>query len=437
MRRILFVDDDPKEIKRLRKMLRSIRHEWEMEFAVSGEEALGFMAKFPFDVIVSDMYMPGIGGVELLDTVKRCYPRTVRIVHSDHSDRQMVLKSARSVHQFLMKPCNTETMKYTIERACKLRDLLKNETLKEIITGIHKLPSLPRLYNSIVAELYSKKTSLKKVSNIISQDVSMSAKILQLVNSAFFGLPQKITDPHQAVVFLGMDTLKALVLSIHVFSSFAEDAELCGFSLTRMWQHSLRTSKLARNIAYAEMADDKVVEEAIIAGMLHDIGKLVLLKVPMLYKEITELVRMAGCDLAEAEYIVMKTSHAELGAYLLGLWGIPDNVVEAVAFHHNPSKLLEDLFIMSNESPNKDRGKIRLSNKGSRSRPAKRFLKEFTALTAVHMANSLLMQENYTGITDYPYVDMLYLRTLGLKGKLPEWVACYKNAVRQEVIKYV
>jgi DNA-binding NtrC family response regulator len=231
MRKILFVDDDPKEIKRLRKMLRSIRHEWEMEFAVNGEEALGFMAKFPFDVIVSDMHMPGISGVELLDTVKKRYPRTVRIVHSDYSDRKMVLQSARSVHQFLMKPCNAETMKYTIERACKLRDLLRNETLKEIITGIHKLPSLPRLYNSIVAELYSKKTSLKKVSNIISQDVSMSAKILQLVNSAFFGLPQKIVDPHQAVVFLGMDTLKALVLSIHVFSSFEVDEELCGFSL--------------------------------------------------------------------------------------------------------------------------------------------------------------------------------------------------------------
>jgi putative nucleotidyltransferase with HDIG domain len=188
-----------------------------------------------------------------------------------------------------------------------------------------------------------------------------------------------------------------------------------------MWQHSLRTSKLARNIAYAEMADDKVVEEAIIAGMLHDIGKLVLLKVPVLYKEITELVKMAGCDLADAEYIVMKTSHAELGAYLLGLWGIPDNVVEVVAFHHNPSKLLENMFFAPNKTPKGVSGKA----------------KEFTALTAVHVANSLLMQENYSGTTDYPYIDTLYLRTLGLKGKLPEWVACYNTAVRQEVIKYV
>ncbi len=418
MRRILFVDDSPKEIKWLKKMLHPMRHEWEMKFAVNGEEALCFMAKFPFDVIVSDTHMPGISGVELLDTVKKRYSRTVRIIHSEHSDKEMLLRSVKSAHQFLMKPCNAETMKYTIERACKLRDLLRNETLKEIITGIHRLPSLPRLYNSIVAELYSKDTSLKKVGRIISQDVSMSAKILQMVNSAFFGLPQKIVNPHHAVVFLGKDTLKALVLSIHVFSSFAEDAELHGFSLVRMWRHSLRTSKLARNIAHAEMADEKVVEEETIAGMLHDIGKLVLLKVPVLYNEITELAKMTGYDLTETEYVVMKTSHAELGAYLLGLWGIPDNVVEAVAFHHNPSKLLEGMVIMSNETPGEVSGKA----------------KGFTVLTAVHMANALLMQESSSpGTTEFPYVDMLYLRTLNLTDKLPEWVECYNEVLRDDV----
>jgi len=430
MRRILFVDDDPKEIKRLRKMLRSIRHEWEMEFAVNGEEALGVMAKFPFDVIVSDMHMPGMNGVELLGAVKKRYPETVRIMHSGHSDRKMVFKSARSVHQFLMKPCNAETMKYTIERACKLRDLLRNETLKKIITGINNLPSLPRLYYKIVAEMQSENASLKKVGHIISQDVSMSAKILQLVNSSFFGLPQRIVDPRQATVYLGIDRLKALVLSIHVFSSFVDDAEICGFSLVRMWGHSLRTSKLARDIAHAEAADEKVVEVATIAGLLHDIGKLILLKAPKLYKEVMEFAKTTGCDFAEAEYIVMKTSHAELGAYLLGLWGIPNDVVEAVAFHHNPSKLIEDMFIMLNESPNKDRGKLK-------SRSVKKLLKEFTALTAVHVANSLLIQESSPDITDFPYIDTLYLRTLNLQDKLPEWVECYDNAAGQEVIRYV
>jgi HD-like signal output (HDOD) protein len=246
----------------------------------------------------------------------------------------------------------------------------------------------------------------------------MSAKILQLINSAFFGLPRKITDPQQATIFLGIDTLKALVLSIHVFSSFTEDAELCGFSIADMRKKSMMAGRLARDIARVETDDGKVVEEAMIAGMLHDIGKLILLKIPSQYKKVMDIIEENGCDPVEAEYTVMKTSHAELGAYLLGLWGIPDNIVEPVAFHHNPSKLLEDMFIASNKTSGELSGKA----------------KGFTALTAVHMANALMMQENYTFDIKYsPYVDMLYLRTLNLTNKWPEWVDCYNEVLREEV----
>ncbi len=416
MRKILFVDDDPKEIKWLKKILESMRHEWEMKFAASGKEALNFMAKSPFDAVVSDMRMPEMNGVELLGIITEHYPETVCIIHSELSDKKAVLNSVKSTHQFLMKPSNAETLKYTIERTCKLQDLLRSETLRNMVAGIKKLPSLPQLYNLIVAEMRSEDASLKKVGHIISQDVSMSAKILQLVNSNFYGLPRTITDPQQAVVYLGVDTLKSLVLSIHVFSSFTEDAELCRFSLADMQKHSIMVGRLASDIARVEKSDTEVAEEAMIAGMLHDIGKLILLKIPRQYEKVEDFIEKSGCSRVEAEYAVMKTSHAELGAYLLGLWGIPDNVIEPVAFHHNPSKLLENMFA-SNKTPREVSGKT----------------KEFTALTAVHMANALMMQENYSGTTDYPYVDMLYLRTLNLTDRLPEWVDCYNEVIREEV----
>ncbi len=434
MRRILFVDDNPEEIERLREMLTPVHKEWEMEFAVSGEEALNFMAKSTFDVVVSNMRMLKMDGVELLGTVMERYPETVRIIHSVRSDKEMVLRSVKSAHQFLMKPCSTETMKYTIERACKLRDLLRNETLRKIVAGIKKLPSLPKLYSLIVAEMQSKEASLKKMGYIISQDVSMSAKILQLVNSAFFGLPQKIADPQQAAVYLGINTLKALVLSIHVFSSFEEDPELFWFSLADMRKRSIMVGRLARDIAHAEMADEKVVEEAMIAGILHDIGRLIMLKIPEQCRMMMDFIERTGCDLVDAEYTIMKTSHAELGAYLLGLWGIPDNIVEAVAFHHNPSKLLEDMFIMPSESSNKDTGKMKSSDKDSKSSSAKKLLKEFTALTAVHVANSLLMQESSSSETTiFPYVDMRYLSKLNLTDKLPEWMECCDKVRLEDV----
>ncbi len=440
MRRILFVDDDPNEIKELKTMLKSICQKCEIEFALSGEEALNFMLKSPFDVVVFDMRMQGRDGMDFLGTVMERYPETVRIIHSELSDAEMVLRSSKSAHQLLEKPNSAEAIKCTIERTCKLQDLLRSEELKNIVASIKKLPSNPKLYNLITAEMQSPDASLKKVGHIISQDVSMTAKILQLVNSPYFGLQREIADPQQAAVYLGMDKLKTLVLSINVFSSFTGDAESCGFSLVEMQRHSLRTSKLAWDIVRAETDDRKVAEEAMIAGMLHDVGKLIMLKIPKQYNQVMSFIEKNGCDPVAAEYTVMKTSHAELGAYLLGLWGIPGNIVESVAFHHNPSKLLEDMYVMLYELSREALGTRKAKDVDLRPGAVKKYATEFTALTAVHIANAMMMQENLssdTTISPYPYVDMLYLRTLNLTDKLSGWKNFCKNAMQLEDIKYV
>jgi putative nucleotidyltransferase with HDIG domain len=275
--------------------------------------------------------------------------------------------------------------------------------------------------------MQSTEPSLKKVGHLISQDVSMSAKILQLVNSSFFALPLKITDPQQAAVFVGIESLKSLVLSLHVFSSISKDAESCGFSLLKMWRHSLRTGRLAADIARAEEADRKVVEEAMIAGMLHDIGKLILLKVPRQYNKVMELTETTGCSFAEAEYTVMGASHSELGAYLLGLWGLPRNVVEVVAFHHRPSRLIESMFATSDESAQEDSGETGSKDVDPELQSVEDKTTGFNALTAVHIANAMTTQGNCSSETSFPDIDMSYLKELGLTDKLPEWIELYKN----------
>ncbi len=433
MRKILFVDNDQDTTQKSKKMFSTMCPDWEIDTTASGEEALAFMAKSSFDVIVSDIRIQEMDGIELLSTVSKLYPETVRIIHSEFSD----LRSTMIVHQFLMKPCCVETMKNTIVRTCKLRDLLRDKTLRRVVTGIKNLPSLPSLYNLIVEEMQSPEGSLKKVGYLISQDVSMSAKILQLVNSAFFALPRKIADPQQASVFVGTETLKSLVLSIHVFSSLTKDAELCGFSPVKMWRHSLRTGRLAGDIARAEKADGKVVEEAVIAGMLHDIGKLILLKIPQKYKEVMELIEKTGCTDAEAEFSVMEASHSELGAYLLGLWGLPVNVVESVAFHHKPSKLIERMFLLSPEEAKDDSDSVKTNEVDLKLQPIEKHSTEFTALTAVHVANAMTTQGNCSSdTTAFPYLDMLYLETLELTDKIPEWIELYENTAQLSEIKF-
>ncbi len=425
MKKILFVDNDLVTTKKLKKILNTMCPEWQIEVSVSGKEALDIMSKSHFDVVVSDLSLQGMDWFELMETVSKCHPEAVRIIHSELSD----LRTTMVAHQFLKKPCSAETVKNTIVRTYKLQNLLRKKTLRKIVAGINNLPSLPRLYNLIVEEMQSPEGSLKHVGYLISQDVSMSAKILQLVNSAFFALPQRITDPQQASVFVGIETLKSLVLSIHVFSSLSKDAESYGFSPVKMWRHCLRTGRLAGDIARSEKADRIVVEEAMIAGMLHDIGKLIiLLEMPKQYIEVMNLVDATGCSSVDAEYSIIDTSHAELGAYLLGLWGLPGNVVESVAFHHKPSKLIERMFIMSPETTNDDSGKAKPKYGNSKQQSIEKYSTDFSVLTAVHVANALTMQGKCSAdTTDFPYIDMSYLKKLELTYKLHDWVALFEN----------
>jgi len=386
MKSILFVDDEPNVLDGLRRMLRPMRAEWDMSFARSGHEALEVLAAKRFDVIVSDMRMPGMDGAELLTEVRRRYPNVVRIALSGHSQKEMILRSVGPTHQYLAKPCDAQTLKDTITRACALRDLLADEALQGLVSQLTTLPSLPDLYIEIVEELQREDASIQKVGRIISKDVGMTAKVLQLVNSAFFGLRRHVSDPSQAVCLLGLETIKALVLSIHVFSKL-EQANVAGFSLQRLWEHSMVTGTLAKRIAAEQDSDEKTADHALMAGLLHDAGKLVLAaNLPEQYGKVLALAEMKAVSQGEAEKEVFGTTHAEVGAYLLGLWGLPGPIVEAIAFHHRPTESLAN---------------------------------SFAPLTAVHVANALEHAQQNDGQADR--LDGEYLSVVGLADQLPAW----------------
>jgi putative nucleotidyltransferase with HDIG domain len=336
-KQILFVDDEPMVLEAMRRMLRDKRNEWEMSFATSGHEALELLSKGTFDMLISDMRMPGMNGAQLLNEVRNRFPGVIRIILSGTADQEAVMKLVLPAHQYLSKPCDPDAIKLTIERELQLNDLLTNDSLKQVIPGIDTLPSRPTLYTSVMEELRSPNPSIGRIAEIISMDVGMTAKLLQLVNSAFFALPQHVSNLVQAVSLLGLDTIKTLVLSIHIFSQLDQE-KLSILNIAQIWKHSLTVGLFAKAIARAENQSHVQVDDALTAGLLHDAGKLVLAaNFPKEYVDITKLAEKEGLTIGEAEGRVLNgTTHAEIGAYLIGLWGLPRSLVEAIAFHHRP-----------------------------------------------------------------------------------------------------
>jgi len=366
-----------------------MRHEWEMAFSPSGQEALDALSKQPFDVLVTDMWMPGMDGAVLLTEVMRRYPEMVRIVLSGHASNRTVIRSVGTAHQYLLKPCDPDKLKRTVDRAFALHDQLSDDSLKQLLSRLKSVPSMPRLYAELMDELKCQDASVKRVGEIISKDPGMTAKVLQLVNSAFFGVPRHISSPSQAATMLGTDTLKALVLSVEVFSQL-KDTECESVDFERLWKHSMETAAVAKQIAVADGVRREVANDATMAALLHDAGMLVLAQnLPEQHQEAVVRARDDSLPLCDAEHEVFGATHADVGAYLLGLWGLPDPIVEAVAFHHCPGKSYGDTF---------------------------------APLTAVHVANVLIHewhQEDTAGGVEE--LDLDYLTQLGLADRIPAW----------------
>jgi putative nucleotidyltransferase with HDIG domain len=338
--RILFVDDEPNILKGLQRSLRPLRNQWKMSFVDGAESALECLERESFDVIITDMRMPRMDGSQLLKVVQKKYPMMVRIILSGHSDQEMVMKSVKPAHQYLSKPCEKQVLIDAVTRACFLRETLNQKSLKYVVSGIEAMPILPVLYTRIMSELNSKDASAASVGEIMAKDISMTAKVLQLVNSSFFGMPRHVSNPMDAVVLLGIDVVKTLVLSIEVFANFQERT-LSILPVSKIYDHCVRTGVIAKNIAGFENMEKKEADNAMIAGILHDLGRLLLAdNFPDEYQEVMDSVKNDKKRIHEAELDILGVTHAQVGAYLLGLWGLPDNIVEGVAFHHSPSAVM-------------------------------------------------------------------------------------------------
>jgi putative nucleotidyltransferase with HDIG domain len=381
--RIVFVDDETSALQAMQRSLHGMRAEWSMVFASSGAAALDELAKTPADVIVSDMRMPGMDGWQLLREVKKVHPQMVRLVLSGHADPSSIMRTVGVAHQYLAKPCESAALKAAISQTHMLRQLLSSARLAELVGRVEMLPSAPKAFQEILGCLQQPAASVADAARIIGRDAAMTANVMKLVNSAFFGSRHPVTTANRAVAYLGLDTLGALVLGHSVFKSGVSTG-IAGFSLDRLWQHSLDTAVAARTVALYEKLSPARAEEAFLAGMLHDVGKVVFATRPAATTDDSA----AAAKEAAAQ---MEAHHAEVGAYLLGLWGLPNSIVEAVAFHHSPSQSADDRLNLPR---------------------------------LVHIADRLVHQQHaeYAGPFE-PRLEPKLLETLDLMDRWPEWLA--------------
>jgi HD-like signal output (HDOD) protein len=394
-KRILFVSNDPEECAHAQRGLEDMRPKWEVACYQDAAGAAAQVRLQSFDAAVVDVMMAEGAGTKLLRDILEISPMTLRLGLSTGAERSALQQAGAPAHQFLSKPCDMKVLKAVLARAFASQDFVSQDALKRLIAGSTSLPVLPQIYNELMQELKSEEPSLERAGEIVARDMGLSAKILALVNSAFFGIGHSVAHPSEAATFLGTETLKALVLSLQVFAQF-QHLKMTEFNVELLWKHSWSTGVLAKRLCEYEESPRATRDEAFIAGLLHDVGRLVMaVNFPALVEETIRKSRTEKKLLWELEYFTWGASHAELGGYLLSLWGLSDGVVEAVAFHHRPSQARRQAF---------------------------------SAVTAVHVANTFgRHQHSECGLTAQP-IDVDYLRGLGLAERVDGWKQCIRDA---------
>jgi len=309
-----------------------------------------------------------------------------RVLLADLGDIDSLLRCVGSIHQFLARPCEAGRVREVLNRAFTLETWLPNQAVRELLGRLPYLPSPSDDYAAVIDDLDNKQHSLERASLKVAADPPMAAKVLQLANSAAYGSPLDEADPGAAVTSLGLANTRRMLLLAHTYSSFRE-INTREFSMPALWEHARRTSVLAGEIALREGCRPLRVQQAATAGLLHDLGKIALAaNLPGKFRSVQRLIESTSLSSCEAEEEIFGAHHGEVGGSLLGLWGLPLAVVEAVALHHHPSRFLSD---------------------------------RFSPLTAVHIANALAHASTMDDVWDY--LDRDYLGELQLEDRLSAW----------------
>jgi HD-like signal output (HDOD) protein len=333
--RIVVLDADPPATRPLTKALVTDADHWSVVFVDKPEEALSELSASPADVLIADLSHRTVERQKLLADAKRRFPGVVRIAFIDRDQPDTGIDLLSIAHQAPPRPTRPEDVRELFARTCFLKTLMANQRLQEAVGDISALPAVPPIYSELTLALSKQAVDMKEVARIVGRDPAVTAKILQVVNSALMGLSRRISNVDEAVVYVGTNMIRHLVLLQEVFAAVEKRVDLGDLDLTALQQHSFLSASIASRL----IPERSMANEAFTAALLHDIGELIFaLKFPGKTKSIRATALEEGVGPHVVEHQQVGVTHAQLGAYLLGLWGLPFSVVQAVAFHHEPRK---------------------------------------------------------------------------------------------------
>ena len=325
MLKILFVDDQPSVLEDTQRATEDMRHQWDMTFVTSADEAMELLDREAFDVVVSDMRMPGTDGAELLFLVRNCSPSTARIILSGCDEDEMIFRSTRVAHQFLTKPCDVDMLKSAIAEIRAAQGRVSSEEIRALIGRVDQLPALGEVYQRLVRAIEAEESSAR-LAEIVCEDVALTAEILRLLNSAFFGLARRVESVEQAIGLLGTDVLRAIVAGYSVFSqpgSLVVDADVVSRRSQQVAALARHAHRILTGASRSELAD------VYLAGMLHEVGALVLGSIEGM--DPVDARGVLDSNDNTVERLAFGVDRFAVSSYLLGLWAFSSEVIQAVA----------------------------------------------------------------------------------------------------------
>jgi HD-like signal output (HDOD) protein/ActR/RegA family two-component response regulator len=331
-KKILFVDDEVPILKSLNRLFMDT--EYEVFTAGSGEEALEILTDEKIDMVITDMKMPVMDGYQLLEQVKELHPNVLRIILSGYSEKNTILTALQKniAKLYILKPWDNNKLVQLVDQIFQTENILRDSNLLGLINNAEELPTLNNSYRQIM-DLIDADADLVKIASAIERDHSVATKILHIINSAFYGV--KTGSVKHAIACLGLSTIRNILLATSIVDSFNMSA-VYGTRLEMLWDHSFICSKIV-NIIYEKLLHTKLSETESSAGLLHNIGVVLLLNIfPKKYIEIFHRVEKEKSNLLQIEQEVLNVTHQQAGGYLLKWWELPYPIVEAALYHHTP-----------------------------------------------------------------------------------------------------